>query len=161
MSKKQANSIVLLWSLSKIVPTSKKYAHMRMPNSQPTHSCVWRTVSWENNCLGNTSISKYHFSLKSWQINVRDSMKNNKYNQLGEIFWKLVIVWSHIRKKLEETGQLYRFIVVSIKNCSDFEKICAYAHAQFTTHAFLRMADGFLGEQLFRKYLNLKISFLP
>lgn len=104
MSKKQANSIVLLWSLSKIVPTSKKYAHMRMPNSQPMHSCVWRTVSWENNCLGNTSISKYHFSLKSWQINVRDSMKNNKYNQLGEIFWKLVIVWSHIRKKLNLNG---------------------------------------------------------
>lgn len=104
MSKKQANSIVLLWSLSKIVPTSKKYAHMRMPNSQPMHSCVWRTVSWENNCLGNTPISKYHFSLKSWQINVRDSMKNNKYNQLGEIFWKLVIVWSHIRKKLNLNG---------------------------------------------------------
>lgn len=104
MSKKQANSIVLLWSLSKIVPTSKKYAHMRMPNSQPMHSCVWRTVSWENNCLGNTSISKYHFSLKSWQINVRDSMKNNKYNQLGEIFWKLVIVWSQIRKKLNLNG---------------------------------------------------------
>lgn len=84
-------------------------------------------------------------------------------------FWKLEKN-KHLAKKIsigiriisvEETGQLYRFIVVSIKNCSDFEKICAYAHAQFTTHAFLRMADGFLGEQLFRKYLNLKISFLP